>query len=303
MSETQAAHEVFGLLSDGTRVDVLRAIAVAQRDQEDVDSGPAALTFSEIYDRVDVDNTSKLSYHLGELTGTFLWKRDEQYSLSHAGEHVVRFVLSGNYENPTSVDATPVSGRCLYCGGESLEANLNHQFWYVQCTSCDRPVTGLSVTPAQTRSAEGEELIRSVVGRHTVQVEHVRRGICPECAGSLSSEVRSLPTDAPPDSVSFVAVSWCDECLRGISLPLPYSVAYHPASVAFHWDHGVDVTSRGVWEFHDHLYEGRWTAEAVAADPEEYEVVLRRDGDELRIHLDRTGTVTGTERVRRRSGL
>ena len=41
---------------------ILRAIAVAEHELDEVGGAPARLVFSEIHDRVDVDNTSKLSY-------------------------------------------------------------------------------------------------------------------------------------------------------------------------------------------------------------------------------------------------
>lgn len=72
METERSAADVFGLLSDETRLDILRAVASAQHENER--TGVADLSFSELYDRVDVENTSKLSYHLGELTGTFLRK-------------------------------------------------------------------------------------------------------------------------------------------------------------------------------------------------------------------------------------
>ena len=55
---------MFGLLSDETRTSLLRAIAVAEHELEEAGAGPATLALSELYDRVDVDNSSKLSYHL-----------------------------------------------------------------------------------------------------------------------------------------------------------------------------------------------------------------------------------------------
>ena len=96
--------------------------------------------------------------------------------------------------------------------------------------------------------------------------------------------------------------SECRECLREYNSPLTYSVAYHPASVAFHWDRGVDVTTKGVWEVHEHGRERQWTSERRSSDPESYEVSLRRDEDALRFRLDADAAVTRTERVRREHG-
>lgn len=301
MGESSSATEIFRLLSDETRVDILCAIAVAQSELEQAGSGPAELAFSDIYDHVDVENTSKLSYHLGELTGTYLRKSDEGYSLSHAGERIVRFILSDNYEQPESFGPEPVDGMCVFCGEEALEARLSHQFFRIDCAACDQQVAGQPITPAQVRDRTAEALIRSVKLQGAEDYRQVRRGLCPECGAQLSAEVLGLPESPLPDADSFLVTSQCDACLRTYNSPLTYSVAYHPASIAFHWDHGIDVTTKGIWEFHEYVYDGRWASEQVASDPDEYEALMQHGEDTLRLRLDSSATVTATERVRRES--
>lgn len=299
MSGDEAAADVFSLLADETRVDVLRAVARAQAEREGADAGPGQLRFSEIYDRVDVDGTSKLSYHLEKLTGTFLRKDGDTYAFTHAGETMVRFVLSGNYGSPPAAEATPVEGTCFHCESSDLEAIIDEQFFFVRCPACERPVTAYHVAPAQARGVSGAELVERVVERQTAELELVRRGTCPDCFGPLSTSVRSVPEGAVAEPISFLFVGECEACLRRISNPLPFLVAYHPASVAFHWNAGVDVTTRGVWELAAELVAGRWTADRSADNPAAYEVVYRRDDEVLRFHLDANATVTGTEQVRR----
>jgi DNA-binding transcriptional ArsR family regulator len=302
MTENHSATDIFRLLADDTRVDILRAVAVAQHELKGVGSGAAELAFSEIYDHVDVENTSKLSYHLGELTGAYLRKSDDGYSLSHAGERIVRFILSENYEQPESFGPESVDGVCVFCGEEALEAKLSHQFFRIDCTACEQQVTGQPITPAQVRTRDGESLVGSVKLRSAEDARQIRRGMCPECGAQLSADVVAVPDSPLPDADSFVVASTCEVCLREYNSPLTYSVVYHPASIAFHWDRGVDVMARGIWEFHEHVYEGRWTSEQTASDPEEYKVVLRYGDDAVRLYLDSAATVVRTERVRGESG-
>ena len=302
MTENRSVTDIFRLLADDTRVDILRAVAVSQYELEQVGSGAAELAFSEIYDHVNVENTSKLSYHLGELTGVYLRKNDDRYSLSHAGERIVRFILSGNYEQPESFGPEPIDGVCVFCGEEALEAKLSHQFFQIDCTACEQQVVGQPITPAQVRTRNGESLVQSVKLRSAEDARQIRQGMCPECGARMSADVIAVPDSPLPDADSFVVTSSCEECLRKYNSPLTYSVVYHPASIAFHWDRGVDVTARGIWEFHEHVYKGRWTSEQTASDPDEYEVVLRHGDDAVRLYLDSTATVLRTERVRGESG-
>jgi DNA-binding transcriptional ArsR family regulator len=302
MTGKRSPTDIFRLLADDTRVDILRALAVAQYELEQVGSGAAELAFSEIYDRVDVKSTSKLSYHLGELAGTYLRKTDDGYSLSHAGERIVRFILAENHDQPESFGPEPVDGVCIFCGADALEASLSHQFFRIDCTACQQQVTGQPITPAQVKTRGSDALIRSVKRRSAEDARLIRHRMCPECGAQLSAEVVEVPGSALPDADSFVVMSTCEECLREYNSPLTYSAVYHPASIAFHWDRGVDVTARGLWEFHEHVYEGRWRSEQVASDPDEYEVVLRHGGDAVKLYLDSTATVVRTERVRGESG-
>lgn len=303
MDAERSADGVFGLLSNEIRVDILRAIAIAQHEAEKRGSGMAELSFSDVYERVDVDNTSKLSYHLGELTGTFLRKDENGYSFTHAGERMVRFVLAENYRRPADSGTVEAEGTCLFCGAATLEAALSEQYFVVGCTTCDRPATGYIVTPAQARSYEGADLLESFKRKQAAEYGMVHQGLCPACGGRIHTEVVSASEVRLSDSVpiSFLAIDECRQCLRVYSGPLTYSAAYHPASVAFHWDHGVDITGTGIWELHHHLYEGRWSSERLGANPDEYRVVLRRDDEALRVFLDGNTRVTRTERVRGRT--
>lgn len=296
----EGAAEVFALLSDETRVDVLRAIARAEYECEVPNSGPVVLSFSELYDRVDVDNTSKLSYHLGELSGPFLRKSDDGYALTHAGEYLVRFVLSGNYERPAEFGPTEVAGRCPFCGGTELAASLfERQIFVVTCSDCERPVAGLPTTAAQGRERDDEAYVESVKRGHAARVRQMQRGVCPTCSGRMTAEVLTVP-EGPLPEVTFAVDLSCESCLRRYSMPLPYVVAQHPASVAFHWERGVDVTRQGFWKFHEHFYEGRWNAAEL--DGDRYEVEMCRDGDVLRLVVDGAVTVVRTEQVRRAQG-
>lgn len=324
MTGDRPAADVFSLLADGTRVDVLRAVAEARHEHAQAGSDPAKLAFSDVYDRVDVENTSRLSYHLGELAGVYLRRDDDGYALTHAGERVVRFILSGNYEPPPDFGPEPVAGTCLFCGASALEATFAERFLRVECTACERPVAGQPVTPAQLRSGDADAVLQRVTRSTVTAYRQIGGdGVCLACGGHLSATVREIEDGPLPDADPFLVRSECESCLRVYSSPLTYTVAYHPASVAFHWDRGVDVTERAVWEFHEHLYDGRWTARRVVEETvdrvadgtadtvadgtadtvsdgtAEYEVTLRRGDDVLQFGLDASATVVRTERVRR----
>jgi DNA-binding transcriptional ArsR family regulator len=70
--------EAFALLSNETRVDVLRALA----DTEE------ALRFAQLRRRVGLRDGGVFTYHLEKLRGTFVEKRGDRYRLTTEGERV-----------------------------------------------------------------------------------------------------------------------------------------------------------------------------------------------------------------------
>lgn len=299
MSDERSADEVFNLLSDEIRLDVLRTVALGQNEQPR--TGVAELSFSDIYDRVDVDNTSKLSYHLGELTGTFLRKHEGGYAFTHAGERLVRFVLAENFREPGGFGPIELDGRCLFCGGTDLLASAEAQYFMVRCNDCERPTFAYRIRPAQVRHRSGDGLIDAVVREQAGDYVKVRRGVCPDCSGRLETTVLDAENQPVGDEVpvSFATDNECQQCLRRIGGPLTYAALYHPESIGFHWEHGLDVMEAGYWEHHDYLHSGRWHSDRVSTDPDEYRVEFQYDTDSLRVFLDESATVTRTERVRR----
>lgn len=302
MGDVETPEDVFRLLADDGRLDILRTIAEAQA--ENMQSGVAALSFSEIYEEVDIDNTSKLSYHLGELMGTFLRKEGDTYAFTHAGDQLSRFILSENFRSPPDIDPMEVEGACLFCGETALETALHSQFFMLECTNCGQPAYAYRVRPAEVRARSGEELIDAVIWEQCGDILKARNGVCPECAGRLDTAVidaSEIPAQEVP-SVPFATLSECEQCLRALSLPLTHTAAYHPAAIAFHWDHGIDVLGSGIWTFNRFLAEDLWTASRVDGESDRFQVEFSQNRERLRLELDRSGTVTEIQRVRERGG-
>lgn len=105
------------------------------------------------------------------------------------------------------------------------------------------------------------------------------QGVCPDCSGRITTEVIEASEQPGGEAVpaTFATSSECQQCLRFMSLPLTHAAAYHPESVTFHWEDGVDIMGTGLWEFHQYLHDGEWPADRVGTDPDEYWVALRRD--------------------------
>lgn len=82
--DTRPPSDTFTLLSDETRVDILRELAAAS------ESGP--LRFSELRERAGVADAGRFNYHLKQLRGRLVRKTDGGYELTAEGEDAADLV-------------------------------------------------------------------------------------------------------------------------------------------------------------------------------------------------------------------
>ncbi|MFP8953304.1 winged helix-turn-helix domain-containing protein [Natrialbaceae archaeon A-arb3/5] len=298
MPDEEDAAEAFGLLADPTRIAILRAFAEAlDRIELGTDEPMPVLSFSDVYDRVEIDSTSQLSYHLEKLDGTYLRRTDEGWQFTFAGESVVRLFLSGAYAGDVEFEPVDLEETCPFCDADALRVVVDDLALLRECTDCGRRMDGMHVTPAQVRGRSAESLLASAKADRAALFWRFREDICDECGGAIDVEFHDR--SGAESVVEWTARARCRECWRTVHGPPSLWLATHPASIAFHWDHGVDVRSFGFRELIDRLERGDWRTDRVDAD--EYVVTYRLDSSELRLTIDDELSVRRTERVRRDS--
>ncbi|AGB38709.1 winged helix-turn-helix domain-containing protein [Natronococcus occultus] len=295
MTVNEDAAAAFGILSDPTRIAILRAFARAL-EGGDVDSSDPfpALPFSEVYDRVDVDSTSQLSYHLEQLDGTYLRRTDDGWTFTFAGESVVRLVLSGAYGGDVAFDPVPVDTPCPICGAGQLCVAVEDRLLFRECEDCGRRMGGLPVTPAQVRDRDADAVLASVTTRMLTRYWRFREDACPDCGGAVTIDLQE--SAASVDTLEWTAVGRCLQCRRSIHGPPSIWLVTHPASIAFHWDRGIDVRSFGFAALTERVTACDWNTTRVA--PEEFRVTYRLEDARLRLTVDETLAVSSIARVR-----
>ena len=290
--ESLDPHEAFAKLSDETRVDILRAVAAAERERERTEERPT-LSFSELYDRVDVSNSSRFAYHLDQLTGVFLHKTDDGYTFTWGGERIVRTILAGGYGKSISFDPVEVDGPCPACGETGLQAAPEEITIRIRCRSCEQCVASYPLTPGLVVDRDPDEIVHAAERRIRSAYDDIFARDCPKCGASLTLVVHEtglIPGDP------YLTVSRCRECWSPFGLPLSLWALSHPATVAFYWERGVDIRSKPFWVVAAYLVDGRWTVERTD-ERRAYEITIREDGDELRLTLDDELAVTDVTRL------
>lgn len=269
--------EAFAALGNEHRLEVLRVVAEAVEADED------GLSFTSIYDRIDTPSTSQLSYHLDQLSGRFLQQRGEQYTLTTAGERVVRSIRSGLLTESPSFEPTVVEGRCPNCEGTTLRATHADRLLTVACTGCETTVVTYDLPPAEPLDREPLDTLRSCNRRALRDYGAAIEGTCPTCSGTTAVEVESGPDG------DHVCIASCGTCHLRLFAPAELPLFFHPAVISFYWDRGVDVTDLPLWR----LTEFVGDAEShVREEPFELEITLTRDGDCVTATVDADGTVS-----------
>jgi len=270
----------FSLLSNATRFSILRALYEADE---------RSLSFSALRERTGVRDSGQFNYHLGKLVGVFVRETDEGYALRYAGRRVIGAVLSGAYTREVTVDPIPVDGRCFDCGGR-LEATYRDERARIGCVDCDLSVTEYGVPPGLVEGYEREQLPYVFDRWIRVQMAQFFAGFCPRCLGQIRT---TLGSEQDEDLGVPGLTHECDRCGFSSLSVVGAAVVDHPAVVAFHHDHGVDLRETPLWEL-DWLFSVRH--EFLSADPPRVRVVIPLDDEELLVTVDADATVDGYER-------
>jgi len=188
--ERLAPDDAFSALGNETRIDILRALG---------DADPP-LSFSELYDRIDIDDSSQFNYHLDRMVDHFV-ERDDGYRLTRAGQRVVEAVLSGSVTESPEFPRTEVDASCPYCDG-TVEIRYGTGGVEHFCRDCDgrygtvgredgtaRPVEGYlgrnPFPPAGVQNRTPDEVLEASWVWGTLEVLTLSSGICPRCSATV----------------------------------------------------------------------------------------------------------------------
>ena len=294
--EPEAASDAFKPLGNETRVAVLRAMF----EPEDGHLRPTTRAFSELFEATEESTTAGFAYHLRQLVGPYLRKRDDEtYELTYAGLQVGRGLAAGTYTE--SVDREPVelAEACPLCGETDLSLRVTDNVATVGCGACDRELLALPFPPGGFRSHEAESLPGAFDRHHRHRIALMADGNCPECGGrveghaEVAGETDSSGTDAEGEApIRILASLDCAACGYALGCPVTLTALAHPAVVSFFHDHGVDLRERPIWNVGP-----EWGERVVSADPLAVRVSATLDGETLALYVGRDLSVVHADRA------
>ncbi|MFB6354389.1 MAG: hypothetical protein ABEJ92_09925 [Halobacteriales archaeon] len=248
----ERASTAFATLGNETRLGILLALWDAHRPGYE----GAGLTFSELRERVGVGDSGQFNYHLEKLVGEFVRKTGTDYSITEAGNRIVRAVVgSVGVEEPTP-EPVALSHPCPVCGGATeFQYDDGHVFFC--CTECpglyelsDAKPDGVLTSEGCTRSAfAGRDLLEvydAVRTRAKTHFENMIQGVCPECIGPVT---RSLVICDAHDSDGVCAGCGsrfearieleCVVCKQFAQGPVRTLMSFHPDVLALYIEHDI----------------------------------------------------------------
>jgi hypothetical protein len=279
--------EAFALIGDETRVAILEALWY-------IDQGPAE--FTTLYEMTETDNSAKFNYHLDQLTGHFVRKREDGYELRTAGKSVVRAIVEGSFNAHPDLDPFETSDACTQCGGQ-LVATYTDEKLAISCPACSHTHGAYSFPPGGLIGRDTGEILSAFDQR----VRHLhclaRDGVCPECSGQMDTHL-TRGGDCCLDT-NLRAEYTCKQCHHTLCSPIGLVLLDESAVVAFYRDHGLDLSSTPYWRLEWCVSDDYTTVNDT--DPWRITVSITHDTDTLRVSLDGDLAVTAVERDTPRS--
>lgn len=282
--DSDTVSDAFAALGDETRVDVLRALVDARReDPEDPE-----LSFSELQARVGAEDSGGFNYHLGKLRGRYVEETDGAYALTYAGREVAGAILAGTVDPALELGPERIDDPCPICV-EPLVATYEHGELVVECDNDHTPMMK-TVPPAAADDRSLRELLMLTAREAYADLAFIATGVCHQCYGHVDRRIESL--DDEDSFVDHVYRTRCERCGTTTDSTASVVVVPEPAFVSFCHRHGVDIAERPPWGIPG-LVEGETTQ--VASDPARYRVRMVMDADAFEAIVDASGNVLNTD--------
>lgn len=276
--EHRPPEEVFALLGNELRVDILRALA----DETEPRS------FSALRTAVGERDSGKFNYHLRKLVDTFVrhveTDESEGYELTLAGRNVVGALVAGIYTADANLDGVAITDPCPVCGAVAIHAAFADDRTTLSCRSCEEWSNSFAFPPGTLDQYEPEELPAGFDRWMYALFHRIVAGFCSTCVGRLSGEL-------DPDGDTPMLAYSCDRCGEVARTSASTPLLFHPVTQVFLYDHGVNPNDTPSWRLLT-MEDLEQTVDETGTD-----VILRIDGDELRGRVGATGDVVAVERA------
>lgn len=291
-----AVDEAFALVGNETRLRILLELWRAQQP----------LGFSELRERVGMSDSGQFNYHLDKLVGRLVRRETgtdhqgehdetgEGYELTYAGQQVVGSVYSGVFTREVTAGPVSTDGACFNCGRD-LIAVYEDERAQITCSECEINILDFDIPPVAIEGRDPDRL--PIVFDNWVRgrMELATSGFCWLCAGETGVELEPEPGPDGDHELRMATIE-CARCGSTSETVVGGMYLSHPEVVAFHLEHGIDLSTTPVWKLqwlfepHTHVHE---------MDPPRFDVQIQLEDEELTCHIGEDFNVDGCTRSTR----
>lgn len=294
--------EAFAQLGNETRISILEALW-ERHEPYGLDT---ALSFSDLYDRVDASDTGNFNYHLDQLLGHFVRQTAEGYELAAPGVRIVNAITAGAPTTNPTIDEVPIDELCMRCGA-AVHLTYDDGDTWIRCTDCDGfwplgngELLVFELPPRGFENRSATEALDATIKYTINRINSMLDGVCPDCGDTINVGLELCHDHDSADgrcqacSRASLGELWlfCHSCQNAHVTPSFLPVHRHPALVAFYHKHGID-------HYHNSWADVRrgfeWDESLLGTDPDEYRVTVTHDGDKRAFRLDDSGSVVAVE--------
>lgn len=291
-----APDEAFALLGHETRIAIMQGLwdTFESAGRENV------LSYSELFDRVDIRDSGNFSYHLEQLTGPFIRRTDDGYELKQTGINVMRAVVEGTVVDDPTFGPRPLELSCPICTAP-VELAYSDELLTISCTACDGRIPwngesghlfGAPVPPAGIDRRPVEEVFRSAMIYTLYKLATFIDGVCSECSSTVET---TLDTCSDHDPGERTRCSTCDRfnlgqvwmacptCKLRVFLPVTLVVLNDRDVAAQYHDRGIDHRF-ATWETVVRSYHVR--EEIRSEEPLRLRLTFPTEDDGFRVTID-----------------
>lgn len=291
--------DAFAAVGNETRMQILQTLGADE-----------PLSFSELYDRVGMDDTGNFTYHLDRLVGHFVRKTGDEYALREPGNRIVQAVLSGAVTDAPVLEASRLDAPCPYCG-QSIEIEFREERLLLRCPDCGGAYAGgdtdarhlemhppgtvavLRLPPAGIAGKSPRAVLDAALDWTLIEFLALVSGRCPRCSGDIDWSLHTCENHDTSEGV-------CNTCQARHALRVDYrctNCTHHEQAVpaGLHLILSVPelmsfVSTRDInpimpsWEAHARIIT--YAEDVLIVDPLEVEFTFTLEGDELTLTVD-----------------
>lgn len=279
--------EAFALIGNDTRIGILQALLDANAKEKPV-------TFTCLFERVEMQDSANFNYHLQQLTDHFIKPTDHGYEFRHPGQKVVSAIFAGTLTDRVQLGFFPVEGICYACDSDLHGWYVNEELT-IACVDCSTIQVSYPFPPGGLDDRTPDELLQAF--HHYVRHHYclAADGVCPECTGPMETQLVRDPDDAVDLDVAVEHA--CQRCGYNLRSTIGVNLLDNAELLLFHSERDIDLNTEPFWHFEWCVSDRRMTV--LSEDPLRVRVDVPCAGDELQIVLDDTLSVLETAVVER----